>query len=198
MNTVTLNNPSGNIGKIIRAYREKIGIKQAVIAKKANISTSMLSQIERSSVSPSIETLCLVCDALGLDVAHLFSIIKGHSSVRVYHKGERLKNESGGVNYEQLALNGDSIHPIEMFLINIDPKKAAGFSKSGHEGIEMGYVLNGTALLIVDNKEYKLKKGDSVTFNSSLPHSIKNSGNKIFTAVWNVLPPHKDYLDIKE
>ena len=197
MNTVLLNNPCGNIGRVIKTYREKTGLKQATLAKKAGISTSMLSQIERSAVSPSIETLFVVCDALGLDIAHLFSIIRGSTSVRVFHKGERLKTDNSGVHYEQLALSGDAMHPIEMFLLKVEPKQTVGFSRSGHEGIEMGYVLSGSAMLVVDSTEHDIKKGDSVTFSSALPHSLKNGGTTIFKAVWNVLPPHKDYLDLQ-
>jgi len=198
MNTVLLNKRCDNLGKILKAYREKIDFTQSAVAKKAGISTSMLSQIERSAVSPSIETLYMVCDALGLDIAHLFSTLKGGRNVRIHHDGERLRTESNGISYEQLVLSGDSLHPIEMFLIKVEPKQTIGLSQHGHEGIEMGYVLSGTASLIINNNEYVLRKGDSVSFNSSLPHRLKNTGNAIFQAVWNALPPHKDYLDIKE
>jgi transcriptional regulator with XRE-family HTH domain len=196
MNTVLLNKPHKGIGVILKAYREKTGLNQAEIAKKAHISTSMLSQIERSVVSPSIDTLFSVCNALGLDITHLFRSISDKQQVRVLHKGERLKNTSDGIQYEQLVVNVDAAFPAELFLLEIAPCQKVGLSENGHEGTEMGYVLYGTALLVVDGKEYILKEGDSVVFNASLPHGLENTGTEPFKAVWNALPPHKDYLEI--
>ncbi len=195
MNTVLLNNPCNNLGNVLKTYREKVGIKQSVIANRAGISTSMLSQIERSVVSPSIDTLYMVCVALGLDMANLFSILNSKNSVRIHHDQERLKTNSDGVIYEQLEVSNVSSYQIEMFLITIEPNYSIGMSQTGHEGIEIGYVLMGCAQLIVNDIEYTLKKGDSVTFNSSLPHSLKNRGDILFRAVWNVMPPHKDYFN---
>lgn len=197
MNTVLLNKPLGKIGLILKTYREKIGLNQSLAAKRAGISTSMLSQIERSVVSPSIETLMAVCGALGMDVVHLFRIITGQDAVHIYHKGERLKHDGGGIKYEQLAVSREHAHPGEMFLLKVAPHETVGMSEKGHEGVEMGYVFSGAALLLVNGKEYVLKKGDSVTFNSSHPHSLQNRGKVVFTAIWSALPPHKDYLEIE-
>jgi len=197
MDTVLLNKPHEKIGVILKAYREKTGLHQAEIAKRANISTSMLSQIERSVVAPSIDTLCGVCDALGMDISHLFRSISDKHQVRVLRKGERLKNSEHGVRYEQLVVNADAAFPAEMFLLEVAPRQKIGLSAHGHEGTEMGYILTGTALLVVNGREYILKRGDSVVFNASLPHSLENIGAVPFKAVWNALPPHKDYLEIE-
>jgi mannose-6-phosphate isomerase-like protein (cupin superfamily) len=56
-------------------------------------------------------------------------------------------------------------------------------------------VLEGSATLIVDGFSYELTEGDSVAYNSHLPHKLINTGNKVFKAVWNALPPNRDYLD---
>ena len=197
MDTVLLNKPLNKIGLILKTYREKIGLNQSLIAERAGISTSMLSQIERSVVSPSIETLMAVCTALGMDVVHLFRSISGQDAVRIYHRGERLKHDGSGIKYEQLAVSQEHAHPGEMFLIKIAPHEKVGMSEKGHEGVEMGYVLSGAATLLVNGKEYNLRRGDSVTLNSSHPHSLQNRGKVVFKAVWSVLPPHKDYLEIE-
>jgi transcriptional regulator with XRE-family HTH domain len=52
MNKVLLN----QIGRMLKLYREKTGRNQGEIATQAGISISMLSQIERGMVSPSIDT----------------------------------------------------------------------------------------------------------------------------------------------
>jgi len=197
MNTVSLKSPVPEIGKLLRLFREKIEKNQGEVADKAGISTSMLSQIERGAVSPSIDTLFSVCAALEMDTAELFRRISPGAPIRVHHAGKRLVTQSKGVRFEQLAVSGDASHPGEMLLLEIAPGKEAGMSGNGHEGVEMGYVLAGNALLVINNDEFVVAEGDSVSYHSHLPHKLVNNGTQTFRAVWNALPQHKDYLEDK-
>jgi len=182
------------IGSILKRYREKIGKNQGDIASQAGISISMLSQIERGVVSASIDTLCGVCMALGLEISELFRRIAPETPVRMKRPGERLSSRHDGVLFEQLAVSVQSNLPAELILLEVLPGKRIGLSRSGHEGVEMGYVLEGCAILTVEKTDYSLGKGDSVSFNANLPHSLVNNGKKHFKALWAALPPHKDYL----
>jgi transcriptional regulator with XRE-family HTH domain len=195
MNEVLLKSVLPEIGTILRRFREKINKKQGEVAHKAGISTSMLSQIERGAVAPSIDTLVAVCMALELDVADLFRRISPESPLRIHHRGKRLFTAARGVRFEQLSRSADASLPAEMLLLEIAPGKQAGVSDHGHEGVEMGYVLSGNATLVVNGTEYELSEGDSVSYNSHLPHKLLNRGTTVFKAVWNALPPHKDYLE---
>ncbi len=198
MNTVELKSPRARIGRILKVFREKTGHNQSAVAAKAGISTSMLSQIERGVVAPSIDTLFFVCEALGLDTADLFSRVSQRSPVRIHERGQRLITEAEGARYEQLVASADSSHPAEMFLLELKPARRVGLSGSGHEGVEMGYVLAGNAILTVDGQEYRIGPGDGVSFASHLPHNLVNDSKRPFRAVWTVLPPHKDYLELGE
>ena len=194
MNKATLKSVPSDIGRIFRLVREKTGNHQGDIAERAGISISMLSQIERGMVSPSIETLLAVCAALDLDAAELFKRILPHDPVRLIHTGKRLSTESDGVRYEQLVASADASYPAEMFLMEVAPGASVGMSDRGHEGVELGFVLDGEAVLIVDKKENVVTKGDTVSFSSHLPHRLENRGKSQFKAIWTAMPPHKDYL----
>jgi transcriptional regulator with XRE-family HTH domain len=194
MNEVLLKSVVPVIGVLLKRYREKTRKNQGEVAIKAGISISMLSQIERGVVSPSIDTLVGVCGALGLDMTDLFRRITPDSPVRLQRAGQRLGTQRNGVHFEQLAASGHANFPAELLLLEVRPGKRVGLSTSGHEGIEMGYVLEGSAALTVEGAEYRLGEGDSVSFNANLPHSLVNVGKKTFRAVWTALPPHKDYL----
>lgn len=185
-----------DIGAVLKKYRERLGKKQGEVASEAKISTSMLSQIERSMVSPSIDTLYALCEVLGLSVSRLFSLIEDDVKVRVHREGERLINRQNGVSYEQLEVSPDSNYPFEMFLLAVEPGKEIGVSGNGHEGSETGYILEGEGVLVVDEKEYPLCAGDSVSFQASVPHRLKNESTTLLKAVWSAAPPHKDYLSM--
>jgi transcriptional regulator with XRE-family HTH domain len=195
MNEVILKSVVPLIGNILRMFREKTRKNQGQVAAKAGISISMLSQIERGVVSPSIDTLFCVCQAVGMDIAELFRRIAPESPVRLMRAGQRLSTHHNGVLFEQLAISVSAGYPSEMFALEVKPGKRIGLSGAGHEGVEMGYALEGSALLTVDGIDYKIGKGDSVSFNSNLPHSLANKGRKNFRAAWTALPPHKDYLE---
>jgi transcriptional regulator with XRE-family HTH domain len=198
MNTVSLKSKSARIGEVLRRFREKKGLLLSEVSSRAAISVSMLSQIERGGVSPSIDTLFSVCGALELEISEVFRHVSSYTPVRVHRGGARLRTESRGVLYEQLVTSLDSSFPAEMFLISVRPGKKAGLSGQGHEGIEMGYILSGTATLTVDGAEYRLRRGDSVSYSAHHSHVLANTGATVFNAVWSVQPPHKDYLELKE
>jgi len=195
MNTLIINSIIPRLGRILKTYREKTGRNQADVASKAGISVSMLSQIERGMVAPSIETLLMACSALDLEAGHLFRIVAADEHpVRILHSGERLRNKVGGVQYEQLMTNTQGGWQAEMFLLEIAPGCGTTFSGGGHEGAEMGYVLDGAAVLTVDANDYAVRRGDSIHFSSHLPHQLSNRGKRVFRAVWSLSPPHVDYL----
>jgi len=196
METVALQNRKPEIGNMLRMIRERTGRNQSEVAAKAGISGSMLSQIERGAVSPSIDTLFAVCSALDLDIAELFRRLSPAKPVRVVSRANRLRTSSGaGIRYEQLVASAASTHPAEMILLEVEAGRQAGISGRGHEGVEMGSVLEGRALLTVDGTEYQIAEGDSVSFSCLLPHRLVNAGPGVFRAVWAILPPHRDYLD---
>lgn len=200
MNAVELNQIVPKIGRILRLYREKTGRNQADIAERAGISVSMLSQIERGMVSPSIDTLICVCGVLDLDLSELFRKIETDRPVRIMHPGERLKNELSGVRYEQLMTSQHPAYQAELSLIELEVGAATSFSggSNGHEGIEMGYVLEGCAMLEVDGEKHRICAGESIFFSSRRSHRIGNCGKGLFRAVWSISPPHVDYFGNSE
>ena len=195
MDTLIIKQINPRLGRILKTYRETTGRNQGDVASKAGISVSMLSQIERGIVAPSIETLMMVCSVLDLDVSQLFRMVASNEpQVRIHHSNERLRNEVGGVHYEQLMTSTQGSWQAEMFLLEVAPGCSTTFSGGGHEGVEIGYVLAGEAVLTVDGNDYRIGKGDSIHFSSHLTHQLRNRGKSAFRAIWSISPPHVDYL----
>ncbi len=184
-----------NVGWLLKGYREKLGLNQSVAAKEAGISTSMLSQIEREGVSPSIDTLLNLLRALDIDPPTFFSRLTPETRVKVREKENRMVTEKEGALYEHLIGSPDPTFPAEMFIFELNPGCSTALPGRGHEGVEMGYVLCGEAVLRIDSDEYTLRSGNSFSFKSPLPHQLTNTKEERFRAVWNALPPHTDYLE---
>jgi transcriptional regulator with XRE-family HTH domain len=178
MDTVLLNPLITRIGQFLRLFREKTGKNQSDIANQAGISVSMLSQIERGIVSPSIDTLFAVCAALDVEPADLFKNLSTERRVRIHRRGERLTMESGGVSYEQLMTCSQGPSQLEMSLLEIKPGAETVMSTEGHEGIETGYALEGAAVLIIDGTEYSISEGDSFFSIPDSPINYETQGRK--------------------
>lgn len=200
METIIGTSVSEKVGMTLKIYREKTGMSQGAIAKEAGISTSMLSQIERGQASPSIDSLTSVCGALGISVTELFSRIEEKRAVEVSRDGHRLTLERNGATYEQLGHYNAATGSAEMFRLVVKAQSDLGFhggQPQNQEGVEMGYVLEGSAILSVDGRDYTLTEGDGVTFPAALSHSLRNESEEDFVAVWTAMPSQRDYLGIE-
>ena len=75
--------------------------------------------------------------------------------------------------YEALA-SGFRDRKADPFIVTVEPAPAdAPMHLNSHEGQEMNYVLEGRLLLSLNGKELVLNVGDSLYFDSSLPHGMK-------------------------
>jgi transcriptional regulator with XRE-family HTH domain len=168
--------------------RERRGLTLREIAERAGVSESLVSQIERNRVSPGIDTLLAIADALDLDLEYLFADFRRDRRVTVVRSGERSAFTRPGVTYERLA-QMDGQAGIEAYLITLELGAKTGNDEYGHQGWELGIVESGTAELKVGNSSYRLDPGDSVSFKSDSPHVLSNAGTGLLRTVWVITPP---------
>jgi transcriptional regulator with XRE-family HTH domain len=180
-------------GHKLRAVRERKGYTLKDVATRATVSESLISQIERNKVSPSIDTLLLIADILDIDYEYLFSDYRQKRKVSIIRKNERGTIRRDGVAFHQLSVNEElsKEFEIEAFLLEVEKNGEKGDREYGHTGMEFGVILEGQAQLIYGNESYKLEKGDSVHFPSDMPHVLKNSGEEVLKAIWVISPSRK-------
>lgn len=178
-------------GEKLRTVRERKKLTLKDVAGKARVSESLISQIERNKVSPSIDTLLLVADVLEIDYEYLFSDYRQKRKVSIVRSSDRDCINRNKMTIQQLSLPGDGAaeHDIEAFLLQIEAGGEKGDREYGHSGWEFGVILTGQAQFIYGNQTYELGTGDSISFTSDIPHLFKNSGDGILEAIWVVAPP---------
>jgi transcriptional regulator with XRE-family HTH domain len=178
-------------GEKIRAIRERRALTLREVAEKAGVSESMVSQIERNRVSPAIDTLLAIADALDLDLEYLFADYRRDRSVKVVRKNERSSfTTKPGVHYERLAqVEGQSRDGIEAYAITIEAGAKTGSAEYGHPGWELGIVEAGRAEITVGNHTHVLEAGDSASFRADAPHVVANPGKDALKVIWIITPP---------
>jgi transcriptional regulator with XRE-family HTH domain len=161
------------IGAQIRLYRKLHNHTVAELAGAAGISTGMLSKIENGQISPSLTTLQILAKALNLPMTTLFtafeekrdcSFVAGGHGVVINRRGTKV-----GHRYQLLghSLGGEVV--VEPYFITLT-EDAAPYTAFQHEGVEFIYMLTGEVIYAHADRNYHLKPGDSLLFDSSSPH----------------------------
>ncbi|MFF2024931.1 helix-turn-helix domain-containing protein [Streptomyces sp. NPDC058171] len=93
----------------------------------------------------------------------------------------------GGVRWERLTTTSQTL--VDFLEIVYQPGGSSDTDDhpAGHEGYEYGVVTEGELTVRVGEEEYLLGAGDSVAFDSTVPHAFRNAGAVTARAVWFVL-----------
>ncbi len=183
--------PRFRCGEKLRLVRERKGITLRQVAERIHVSESLISQIERNRVSPSVDTLIALADTLDIDLEYLFEDFKKNKQVTYVKKDERFKHYVNGITYEQLSVIQDPMdeYTIEALLIELPAGCSTENRDYGHKGKELGIILTGKGYFKYGTQEFVLEKGDSISFSSDIPHTLKNVGEAVLQAIWICTPP---------
>ena len=160
------------MGSKIKELRKIKGFTLADLAQLTGFTRSFLSQIENDKTSPSIASLVKIANALGVVASQLFFDDKGEEKI-IVRKNDReiFTNEKSKVRFERLVLRTPD-KKIEPVLVTMEPGGFSGLYQA--DGQEFAILIKGKIELTLGSKAYVLNEGDSVYFDSSVPHSWKN------------------------
>ena len=163
-----------HIGQTVRKLRLQQNLTIAEIARKASISSGMLSKIENGQTSASLDSLAALADSLGTTLASIFSgystdeggaqHVKAGQGPEVVRRGTKR-----GHTYQLLSIERGPRRVFEPFLVTLNDESEI-FPSFQHPGIEFIYILQGKLSYRHGKKSYTLSAGDALTFRGSVPH----------------------------
>ncbi|MDD5222895.1 MAG: cupin domain-containing protein [bacterium] len=189
-----MSNGEMRVGEKIKRLREDEGISLEDLGKRIGFSPSVISQIENHLVSPPLGILIKISRALKVKLGYFFSEFqdeKGEAGPEepftIVRKDERKKisrvaSKEGvnyGYSYESLGF-GKKDRQMEPFLVSLEPRSAAAGEEglSAHEGEEFVFVLEGEMEVQLGNHTDVLSGGDSIYYDSTIPHRVRCAGGK--------------------
>lgn len=176
------------LGLQIRRKREQIGKSLAEVAEPVGISSSLLSQIERGIVNPSISTLRAIAEYLETAIGTLLGerVSRGDAVVarEITRTPSRVRAE--GVEFRVLPPSSSALEPV---YYEFEPLSSTGDKPYRHEGEECIFVLKGEFELTVGDKKFVLKEGDYLWYYSTIPHKMRNLAGEKSTAIVIGTPP---------
>lgn len=157
------------------------------------LSYRTLLRIEKGHTDGRASSLEQICMGLGVTLKELREGTEEEFTIADYIKkhereGKYIYNEKAfaeiltGAKRKFLALEL-VLEPGAKTKIEKDPETLEGFEK-------WIYVLMGRIDCVVRNVRFTLKKGDSISFNSSLPHYFENNTSKITRCIFIQNPRH--------
>lgn len=167
--------------------RRRQGYTLAQVARRAGVSVSFLSAIERARAKPSIATLQRLAGIYKTNVLSMFGAEDQNKSSRLVRPSDRkVLRPEPGVQMELLVVGRSQMEP---HIFRIAPGASSGGSYH-HEGEEFIYVLQGSLELWLDEIErYVLAAGDTLHFESTHAHRWKNLSEKETVLLWVNTPP---------
>jgi transcriptional regulator with XRE-family HTH domain len=199
----TLGHEPTHIGPRLRAQREQMGLSLREVARRIGVSASLISQIERDKVNPSVSTLYALTQELRLTMGDLFAVddvvsagSSASSPVRtaplVTPEQRAVITLASGVTWERLTPTSDPTIEFLYVVYDAGSESCPEDSLVTHGGREYGYVVSGRLGVRIGFDEYDLGPGDSVSFDSSSPHRLWTMGNEPVEAIWVVVGRQSD------
>jgi transcriptional regulator with XRE-family HTH domain len=172
------------VGENIRKFREAAGLSLQQFAERTGFSTALLAQVENRMVSPSLGTLVKIANAFDTTVSSFlggaegreFSIVRNSERAVVSRVGLKEGGKSS-YTYESLGA-GKAGRKMEPFLVRLQPLSEPATARSLHEGEEFLFVLSGRVEVCLGNLSDILEEGDSIYYNSTIPHHVHSADSR--------------------
>lgn len=156
------------------------------LSKFANVSTGLISSIERGVVNPSIDVVIKICSSLHIDPTELIHPASSQGDLMIMRK----KDQYGIVDDKSssFVVTPIGLHQVKnaVLLTHINPKEEFGRKHISYDTAELIVVMNGKVKLHYGEGEHILETGDSAYFSADQIHYIKNLCGKKAVLVWCV------------
>jgi transcriptional regulator with XRE-family HTH domain len=207
----------GEMGDRLRLERRARGLSLRELAERLGVSPSLISQVETGRASPSVSTLYAIASELDISLDELlfngrtqagraaaaaaaevelepeptpgrisFSATVSPGPVQRADSRKHIRLASG-VTWERLTTASDPDLDFIYVVYEVGGASGPASAFQRHAGHEWGYVLSGALSVTIGFDEYTLDPGDSVSFDSMVPHRLANLGDQPVHGIWFVM-----------
>jgi transcriptional regulator with XRE-family HTH domain len=213
----------GEMGDRLRLERRARGLSLRELANRLGVSPSLISQVETGRASPSVSTLYALASELDVSLDDLLfngRTPSGRAAADAFEPEPEQEPETNpgslsfpsssagpvqragnrkhirlasGVTWERLTTASDPDLDFIYVVYEVGGASSPASAFQRHSGHEWGYVLSGTLSVTIGFDEYQLGPGDSVSFDSMVPHRLANLGEDPVHGIWFVMGRHANH-----
>lgn len=172
------------IGSKLTTLRESLQLSVQELAERCDCDVSVIEGLEGGQIAPSLAPLIKVTRALGVRLGTLLDddtnvgpVLTRRDQAEAAARVRSLETASDGgvLDFFSLA-SGKSARHMEPFIVDVNPAQESPHSLSSHEGEEFMYVLAGSIEIAYGKDLYELSAGDSIYYDSIVPHQVRAAG----------------------
>lgn len=166
------------IGERLRALRLKKKMGLVELGQHTGLSPALLSKLERGRLFPTLPTLLRIALVFSVDLQYFFAGPRERPVVAIVRQKDRIKlpDNPSGKDVSFLFESLDYPAPerkLHAYYAEFQAIAEDRLRTHAHPGAEMIFVLQGTLHLIVGEEHHLLERGDSIYFDSALPHAYR-------------------------
>jgi transcriptional regulator with XRE-family HTH domain len=181
------------IGEKLRALRlrKKMGLVE--LGRHTELSAAMLSKVERGKLFPTLPTLYRIALVFSVGLEYFFSDDRKRHVLGIVRRAERKRfperPDGRDVSFYFESLDFAAVErKLNAYYAEFQPLQPGKARQHHHAGVEFLSVLRGKLELHIGTENHILDSGDSIYFDSSLPHSYRRVSQKPCSAIIVTVP----------
>ncbi len=167
-----------HVGGIIKGLRKAKGMTLLELSQKSGVALATLSRIENGKMTGTLDSHMNICKAFEMTLPELYRELPSSKKTIDVQKSKAKHDvyiHDKKSSSEILASNVQNKKMMPVLIKIIKGGQTAGEeSKPGVE--KFIYILDGKIEANIGNEKYGLTKGDTLYFESSIAHHVKNTG----------------------
>ena len=169
------------IGMKVRALRMRKKIGLVELGSHTGLSPALLSKIENGKLHPPLPTLLRIAMVFGVGLDYFFTDESKRHQVAVVRREERQRFPSSPER-RQPSYYFESLDfpvtdkPFLGYLAEFEDVEPAKAQVHQHPGFELLYLMSGTLGMRIGQKDFDLRRGDSIYFDCVVPHQYWRVG----------------------
>jgi len=175
------------IGHRIKYYMAKNKKTTKELADQTHLEHQFVVNVLEDNIYPSLSPLLKIARVLGVRLGSLLDdrIDEDPLIVKRNAREEKLTVKKGGSKPVALKFyslgKGKKDRHMEPFFVELLPESSSEKTLSSHEGEEFIVVYSGLVEVLYGKKIYHLEAGDSIYYDSIVPHYVSCRGGRIAT-----------------
>lgn len=185
--------PVSVIGERIRSQRRKLHMSLDDLGVRTQLSKSFLSQVERGTTSPSIESLSVIAKAIGVPMFLFFVEDDGHQVIRRRSDRRMLRVPDSNFDYESIWFGAN--RKMEIIVGHLKTGETSSEHPHSHSSANMTVVdecilvLQGRLEFQLGDEIFELEIGDSAYFAAHIPHCYRAISKEEVIVLFAIDPP---------
>ena len=181
------------IGEKLRALRLKKKMGLVELGRHTGLSAAMLSKVERGKLFPTLPTLLRIALVFSVGLEYFFSDDQKRHTVGIVRRAQRKRfperPDGRDISFYFESLDFAAVErKLNAYHAEFQPLQPGKARPHNHPGVEFLSVLRGKLELHIGTEEHILESGDSIYFDSSLPHSYRRVSQKPCSAIVVTVP----------